>query len=198
MSSFDTSREQILVLDKNALRAAAATTAKAQADSASLGVLVIDTTFKEIARGGNWPTHYENDFRDWTDKPDRMSVSWGVGELLHQERLTSSAASVVDGPMTARHRELLTALAAGDRAALVAAGPKVSAEASRISVAGGELDSAGRLAHMRGMADVWWKHGSDAVRQTIAADLNDSADGPLVRLGQIVMNDTRLEARSGA
>jgi hypothetical protein len=192
MSTFDASRERLLVLDKNALRAAAATTAKALADSAGLGVLVIDTTFKEIARGGNWPAHYENDFRDWTDKPDRMSVSWGVGELLRQERLTSTAASVVDGPMTARHRELLTALAAGDRTALVAAGPKVSVEASGMSAAGGELDSAGRVALMRGMTAVWWTHGAEAVRKTIATELSATAEGPLLQLGQIVMTDKGL------
>jgi hypothetical protein len=192
MSTFDTSREGHLVLDKNVLRAAAATAAKAQADAAGLGVLVIDTTFKEIARGGNWPTHYENDFCDWTDKPQRMSVSWGIGELLREERKTSKIASVVDGPMTARHRQLLIALAAGDRAALIAAGPQVSAETSRMSGPGGALDAAGRLALMRGMTDVWWKHGSDAVRKVIAAELNDPVDGPLIRLGQIVMTDTSL------
>lgn len=194
MSTFDTSRERLFVLDKNTLRAAGAATAKARADVASMGVLVIDTTFKEIARGGNWPTHYENDFRDWTDKPERMSVSCGIGELLREERRTLKAAPVVDGPTTARHRELLTALAAGDHAALIAAGPKVSAEVSRMSAAGGALDSAGRLALMRGMTDVWWKHGSDGVRQAIAAELNDPSDGPLLRLGQIVMNDGSLRA----
>src|SRR5258708_12210159 len=167
MNTFDNSRERFLVLDKNALRAAAAITAKAQADSASLGVLVIDTTFNGIARGGQWPTHYENDFRDGTDKPDRMSVSWGVGELLREERITSKAESVVDGPMTARHRELLTALAAGDRAALIAAGPKVSAEASRMSASRGELDSAGRLPLIRGMPAVSRKHGAAPVPPTI-------------------------------
>ena len=192
MSNFDTSRERLLVLDKNALRAAAAITAKTQADAASLGVLVIDTTFKEIARGGNWPTHYEHDFRDWTDKPDRMSVSWGVGELLREERQTSEYAAVVDGAMTARHRQLLTAIAAGDRAALIAASPKVSIEASRMSAAGGELDAAGRLKLMRGMTDVWWKHGSDTVRQAIATELNDPVEGPLARLGQIVMTNRSL------
>lgn len=192
MSTFDTSRERLLVLDKNALRAAAAATAKAQADSTNLGVLVIDTTFKEIVRGGNWPTHYENDFRDWTDKPDRMSVSWGIGELLGEERQTSKAASVVDGPATAGHRQLLVAVAAGDRATLIAAAPKVSAEASRMSATGGELNAAERLALMRGMTDVWWQYGTGAVRKAIATELNDPSQGPLVQLGQMVMTDTGL------
>jgi hypothetical protein len=190
--SFAVSREKLLVSDKNALRAAAAATAKSQADAAGLGILVTDTTFKEIARGGNWPTHYENDFRDWTDRPARMSVSMGVGDLLVEERRTANPASVVDGPMTARHHQLLADLAAGDRAALIAAGPRVQVEASRMASAGRELDAPGRLALMRGMTDVWWKHGNDDVRQVIADELNNPSSGPLVRLGRIVMTNESL------
>jgi len=187
---FNATRTQLLVLDKNALRASAASTAKARADSAGLGVLVIDTTFKEIARGGNWPTHYESDFRDWTDRPSRMSVSWGIGELLRMERQAANPASVVDPEMTNRHRELLAALAAGDRAALIEAGPRVLAESSRMAATGGELNAAGRLALMQRMTDVWWQHGNEDVRQVIRRELEDQAGGPLVDLGRIVMTSS--------
>ena len=183
--SFISTREPFLVLDKNVLRADAATEAKAKADGAKLGVLVIDTTFKEIARGGNWPQHFENDFVDWTDVPSRMSISWGVGELLREECRTGKAASVVDVEITTMHRGLLAAISAADQKALFDAGPKVQAEIARMRQSGGILNASERIEMMRRLVDTWWSDGRPEVRQTILNELNDPSDGPLTALGTL-------------
>jgi len=188
--NFRDTREKLIVLDKNFLRATAANEAKQKADSSNFGVIVIDTTFKEIARGGNWPDHYVNDFRDWTDRPDRMSISRPVGELLREEQGTGRTASIVDIPLTTRHRQLQREILVGNRASLVQVSSIVTTELARLTAGGGELNAAERTTLMRNLLNVWWNHGNAATREHFQREFQDPACGPLVEIARYTMGPT--------
>jgi hypothetical protein len=196
--SFADTRLPLIVLDKNRFRGAAATAAKARADAAGCGVLVIDTTIKEIARHGDFADHFEKDFRDWTDKPDRISFSWGIGEVLRHERETNGVmANIVDTEMTRSLRAVLSAVASGNESIIKATKARADNERTDLTASGGALNAAERTSMMRRMVKFWWDFGSSLLRQAIIDELNDPTEGPLIVVGRTVLTDTMRDLLQG-
>ncbi|MCL2648254.1 MAG: hypothetical protein FWD61_14790 [Phycisphaerales bacterium] len=188
--------ENFFVLDKNALRSSNATKAKSVIDSANMGALVIDTTFIEQIRTGKFVDQCEKDLRDWDDKPDRMSISRGVGELMREELCSGKrAVTVVDNLMTRDIRILLSGSAQKKMIQLQAVEPNAIIKTARLRKPGGRLDAAFYIELFKNRLDYWYKCYLPAIRESIRSEVEDKAvpPVPLVKIGTLVYSDRVID-----
>jgi hypothetical protein len=162
---------QLLLVDKNQLRGAAARGVITEARLLRSRVLIIDTVFVEIARDPDWRNHFERDFRDWTADADLLAVSHGIGTLMRRERDdgVSALGSLVDAQTTALFQDLVRGLGASGAAGLMRYEAAMEAARNRLTTPGAMLDEAQNLNDLRRMVDVWWQHGLWWTRDPVAA-----------------------------
>jgi hypothetical protein len=186
--SYAASLQPFLLLDKNQFRNSngkAAANAIVEAKAQNCQVLVIDTVFVEVVRsqtqGKDWKDQFEKDFRDWTQQPELLSVSQGLGELLRLERDSGTPAlsSLVDDEMTRFLRDAVKELAISGKAGLAKYDTRVAAALARLTAPGAMLDPARNLAELHTMVDFWHEKkmwlDQDAIKKMIQAEAQDKS-----------------------
>ncbi|MFN3166111.1 MAG: hypothetical protein ACE37H_03500 [Phycisphaeraceae bacterium] len=163
--------------------------ARAEADRLNVDFLVPDTIMLEIGRAGRWPQDWVNDFRDWFDIQDRQWMSWGIGELLREERESGQrAATVIDQAMTDNHRQLVLEVSQDNLQRLQEIGPRFQEQAASLSGPGGALHANENFQLMRQLADVWWDLVDEPARVQLFEGLNLDRDAPLDNIGRAALS----------